>query len=117
MDELIKYPLTEGEFIRLFRDAVYESELKFSCNDLKNAGIESDSEICTVLLKSIKSLKQAGLMPNHHFKHVYITELTTGITYHDWRISKMGFLLALIHSTGNNPVLNRWRIEMVRFLT
>jgi hypothetical protein len=116
MADLVKYPIIEDELISYFTGALNARELKYSCDDLYNAGIENDFELGGAILKSIQVLKQAGLQPQHHFKHIYVTELDTGKTYNDWRISKMGFLLVLIHSTGSNQILNKWKIEMVKLL-
>jgi hypothetical protein len=116
MKGILKYPVTEDDFIILFMEAMYDAELKYSCNDLFIAGIDNEAEIGLAILKSIQAIYQAGLMPEHHFKHRFVTNIATGDTYSDWRISRMGFLLVIMHATGNNPLLNKWKIEMAKLL-
>jgi hypothetical protein len=116
MADILKYPVYEDELISFFADAIHDNELKYNCKDLYYAGIENDNELGDAILKSIQVIKQAGLLPHHHFKHMYVTELDTGNTYNDWRISRMGFLLILMHATGNSPVLNKWKIEMIKLI-
>jgi len=116
MADILKYPINEDEFFSFFADAVHEKELNYNCSDLYFAGVENDIELGAAILKSIQVLKQSGMLPQHHFKHIYVTELDTGKTYNDWRISKMGFMLVLMHATVNSPVLNKWKIEMVKLI-
>ncbi len=114
MNYLSKYSVSTIEGIDFFIEAVHDSELKYCCNDLRNAGIETDTEIGLVIMRGIHSVNQAGLSPQHHFKHVFSTDIETGEIVHDWRMSKTGFLLALMSATDNNPLLNKIKIEIVK---
>ena len=116
MMEIVKYPANEDDFINLFADAMHDAELRYTCHDLFVSGIDSEAEMGAAILKSIQVIKQVGLLPQHHFKHRFVTSIETGEVYNDWRISKMGFLLVLMHATGNSPLLNKWKIEMAKLL-
>lgn len=65
-------------------------------------------------MRGIQSVNQAGLEPQRHFKHVFSTNIETGEIVHDWRMSKIGFLLALMSATGNNSMLNKMKIEIIK---
>ena len=116
MMEIVKYSALEDDIVHILAEAIYDSELIYTCNDLFVSGIESEAEMKSAISKSIQVIKQAGLLPQHHFKHYFVTSTISGEVYTDWRISKMGFLLILMHATGNNPLINKWKIEMVRLL-
>lgn len=114
MDEILRYPIDESEVINMLEDAIFDADLKYTCKDLYAAGIETERELRVAILKSIQVIKQAGLSPQQHFKHLYVTNIETGKTFNDWRISKMGLLLVLMHASGNNQLLNKWKIEIAR---
>jgi hypothetical protein len=116
MNNIVKYSISKFDSIDFFIEAVHDSEFKFSCNDLITAGIETDTEIGMVIRKGIQSVIQAGLDPQHHFKHIFSTNIETGEIVHDWRMSKIGFLLALMSATGNNPLLNKMKIEILKHI-
>jgi hypothetical protein len=116
MKDIVKYPIVDDDFIDLLSEAMYDAELKYSCNDLFMAGIESEEEMGIAILKSIQVINQVGLVPQHHFKHLFVTSIETGKIYNNWRMSRMGFLLVLMHASGNNPLLNKWKIEMVKLI-
>lgn len=112
MMEILKYPLSENEIIGLFEEAMYDSSLKYTCKDLLTAGIENETELGLAIIKSIQVIRQSGLIPQHHFKHLFVTSIETGKTFNDWRMSRMGFLLVLMHSGGRNELVNKWKIKM-----
>lgn len=112
MMEIIKYPLSENEMNRLFEEAIYDSGLKYTCKNLFTAGVENEAELVMAIIKSIQVVRQSGLTPQHHFKHLFVTSIETGKTFNDWRMSRMGFLLVLMHSGGNSELVNRWKIKM-----
>ncbi len=114
MNKLIKYPVDEKDFFDQFREALYDTELTYNCHDLLVAGIDSEPEMRIAILKSIQLIKRAGLVPKQHFKHCFVTSVESGKIYNDWRISRMGFLLTLLHAADDNPLLDKWRIEIVR---
>jgi hypothetical protein len=114
MNDLTKYAISTIEGIDFFVEAVHDRELKYCCNDLHNAGIETDTEIGLVIMRGIHSVNQAGLFPQHHFKHVFSTDIETGEIVHDWRMSKTGFLLALMSATGSNPLLDKMKITIIK---
>ena len=114
MNNLIKYSISTIEGIDYFLEAIHDSELKYGCNDLRNAGIETDTEIGLVIMRGIHSVNQAGFIPQHHFKHVFSTNIETGEIVHDWRMSKTGFLLALMSATESNPLLDKIKIEIIQ---
>jgi hypothetical protein len=116
MTAILKYPLTENELINRLSDKIHDLDLKYNCHDLYRAGIENETELKVAILKSIRVINQSGLAPQHHFKHIYITELDSGKTYSDWRMSRMGFLLTLIYSNANNHLINKWKIEILKLL-
>jgi len=114
MNNLSKYSISTIEGIDFFVEAVHDSELKYCCNDLRHAGIETDTEIGLAIMRGIHSVNQAELIAQHHFKHVFSTNIETGEIVHDWRMSKTGFLLALMSATGSNPLLDKMKIEVVK---
>lgn len=114
MNDIVKYSISKFDSIDLFIEAVHDRELKYSCYDLTNAGVETEAEIRLVIMRAMQSLNQAGLDPQHHFKHIFSTNIETGEIAHDWRMSKIGFLLALMSATGNNMLLNKMKIEIIK---
>lgn len=114
--EMVRYSYTEEDLFESFAEAIYDSELKYCCNDLYKTGIDDEADMSMAILKSMQVLGHAGLLPRHHFKHIFVTNINEGNIYSDWRMSKMAFLLVLMHANGNNPLLNKWKIEMVKLL-
>lgn len=116
MDEIVKYSSYKNVFLDHFIDAFYDCELKYSCKDLFNAGVDNEKELEEAILKSMKVIKKVGLSPKQHFKHFYVTNIETGEIYNDWHMSKMALSLVLMHVSGNTPLLNKIKIEMVKLL-
>ncbi|MFN3557488.1 MAG: hypothetical protein ACK4VN_16130 [Bacteroidales bacterium] len=116
MNYMVKHPIPEVEFISYFKEALYDASLKYRCDDLFRAGFDDDAQISEAVLKSIQLLKQLDIPPHHHFRNIYITELETGKTYKDWRMSKAGFLLTVMNCSRNNPALSKWKMEMVKII-
>ena len=73
MNHLVKYSIQSIESIDFLIEAIHDRELSYCCDDLYNAGIETGTEIGMVIRKGIQSVNQAGLTPQHHFKHVFST--------------------------------------------
>ncbi len=117
MEEIVKYFANDNDLLDFFADAIYESDLKYSCKDLFNAGVDNEAELGDAILKSMKVIKKVGLRPKQHFKHLFVTNIDTGEVYNDWHMSKMGLSLVLMHVSGNNPLLNKIKMEMVRLIS
>lgn len=114
MSEIDKYPFEDNSANNVFVDNILESELKYSCKDLYKAGIDNEAEMKNAILKGIQTIKQAGLIPQYHFKHIFVTSIETGKVYNDWRMSRIGFLLSIMNASGNNPTLNNMKIEIAK---
>lgn len=112
--QITHYTSEENDFFDQFAETLVNSELTYGCMDLRKTGIIDEADMAIAISKSMQTLQQAGIFPHHHFRHIFVTNIQTGNTYNDWRMSKTGFLLVLMHSSCKSPTLTKWKIEMVQ---
>jgi len=117
MYALKKLSWDEDEMLANLEDAILHAELKYDCRDLYGLGIDSLNEVEAAIRNSIGILLRAGLSPQQHFRYVFLTDIESGKTFHNWEMSKLGFLLTLLNIQNNNPQFDRLKIEILnRFL-
>jgi len=114
MTNLVKYPEIDHEMLALLEDALYDTELKFSCADLYSIGIDNSSEVLSAVMRGIQTLNRANALAQRHIKHIFLTDVESGKTCHDWKMSKLGFLLVALSAKGNNPEFNRFKINLIK---
>ena len=116
MKSLIKYPETEDEMLQALIEGFHDRELHYSCTDLHNAGLFDDYELMEAIREANQSLFHAGLNPQHYIKPIFVTNIENGETYHDWKMSRTGFLLVFLSARESNRLFNRHKIELINRL-
>lgn len=113
MNGIKKFSILEDEMLNSLVEAIYDSELIYSSIDLYSLGIESPNEIDAAVMSAIQTIRRADLSPQQHFKYIYLTDIKSGNILHDWRMSKMGFLLTLLNANTTNSLINQLKIELI----
>jgi len=110
---IVKYPLPINEIINRFQEAVNDCELRYRTSDLYKAGVETEADINEPLLKTIHILRMANLDTTHYLKRIYITEIESGKTYLDWRMSKIAFFFVILNSECQNSIILQWKKKIL----
>jgi calcineurin-like phosphoesterase family protein len=89
-------------YLRNFEEAIHDSKLYYSLNDLSFVENISPENSIKALQKSLKICQLAGIESKHHFKKIFVYDPTDHFLHIDWRMSQKGFNLMIMQF----PVLN-----------
>jgi hypothetical protein len=95
-----------------FEEAIYNSKLHYSLLHLSFAENISLENILEALQKSLQICQLAGIETKHHFKQIYIYDLTNKTMLIDWRMSKKGFNLMVMQFPSLNKKEALWLWEL-----
>lgn len=98
--------------LRDFQEAIYNSNLNYSLRHLTFAEDNSPKNILEAIQKSMKVCELAGIQSKHHFKKIYIYDDNLHTLCVDWRMSKKGFNLMVMHFPSLNQDKARWFWEL-----
>lgn len=95
-----------------FEEAIHDAMLQYSLLHLLRAGGTSQEEMMEAMQKAMQICMLAGINIKHHFKQIFVSDLSTGETYPDWRMSKKAFKLTIMQYPSLNEEIARWLWEM-----
>ena len=116
MNSITRYPIDASEAINRFLDTVHDLEMTHTYRDLFLAGIDNGEVLYNAIQEAIRVLHLSGHNPEHHIKHIFLTDIQNGHTTHEWKMSRLGFTLTILSADGNSLRLNRTKIEIIRKL-
>lgn len=95
-----------------FEDAVTNAALLYSTEHLLLTGLTTAEDIFKAIQQSIRVCALTGEKSSHHFKRIYVFDSSTGALHSDWRMSRKGFNLVVIHSPLLNEHIARWHWQL-----
>ncbi|MBC7412779.1 MAG: hypothetical protein H7331_10050 [Bacteroidia bacterium] len=108
-DSIIHYPSIRNEFSKNeIENTFYDAMLIYSLRHISFLDNFSDENIVEALQKSMQVCHLAGINSKHHFKKIFVFDLTVGTLLVDWRMSKTGFNLFIIQMPSANEKVASW---------
>ena len=108
-DSIIYYPSLNTEFYYSnIESSFYDAMLLYSFRHLTSIEGTSQENLLEALQKAIQVCHLAGINSNHHFKQIFVCDITIGTLVIDWRMSKTGFNLLIIQMPFANEKLASW---------
>jgi hypothetical protein len=110
--ELIRYGFGLHSVADDFEDLLRSLELTYSTRHLAAAGLTA-SEIGMAITAAIRVCRLNQIDPTNHFRSRYIFDERKHDLYTEWRMTRQGFALAIMHAPNITPAIARWQWELV----
>lgn len=105
----IYYPSIHNAFAQnKFENTLRDATLIYSLKHLAFLHNVSPENIVDAVQKSMQVCHLAGINSKHHFKKIFVFDLTMGTLLVDWRMSKTGFNLLIIQIPSVNEKVASW---------
>jgi hypothetical protein len=109
---ITRYEVTMPGALDDFTEMVHQLQLKYSTGNLALAGLKADEVSCAVS-RAMRICRLNDIDTRDHFRSLYIFDGKSGTVFCDWRMSRQGFMLALMNAPNCNPAIAYWQWELI----
>src|SRR5687767_8061170 len=95
-----------------FTDIVQSMQFKYNTAHLSLAGLDHD-DITTAVTRAMRVCRLNGIETREHFRSLYVFDKLHGGTYCDWRMTREGFMLAIMNAPTLNESLANCQWEII----
>jgi hypothetical protein len=96
-----------------FVEALHSVEFRYTTRQLVVAGVQPE-EIIHSINKAIKVCRLNFVDPADHFRSFYVFDELKGNLYCDWRMTREGFMLAIMNTPATNTSIAHWQWELAK---
>lgn len=111
---MVLYEPRSQSVLEAFREAFEYSGLNYTSKHLGRYGFEGPSEVEAALQRAVCVCKSLGLPVKKHFRYFYQVDMINREVRREWKMSKLGFYLALCNGAPGNPYVAAFQMEMLR---
>jgi hypothetical protein len=112
---IARYEVVNHHELDDFVEALHHIQFKYSSRQLMLAGLSPD-DIPAAIGRAMKVCRLNDVDTTDHFRTMYVFNKQTGTTYRDWRMTREGFMLAIMNTPANTLQLARWQWELITSL-
>ena len=112
---VIRYGIGLHNLADNFSDMLRSIEFIYSTRHLAAAGL-TPAEIGIAITNAMKVCRINDIDPSDHFRTLYIFSEKNHDTYTEWRMTRQGFALSIMHAPNINPAIARWQWELVNLI-
>lgn len=111
---MVVYQPRPQSALEAFEEAFEYSGLNYASKKLGRYGLDGPVEVEQAVQRAVCVCKSLGLPVKKHFRYFYQVDMINREVRREWKMSKLGFYLALCNGAPANPYVAAFQMEMLR---